>query len=90
MKISWLPTAAIFLVLLLWLGGHHGYAVLVGLLGALFYALEVAVYPNTKCSWCEGTGRQWSLLTSNFKICGHCGGAGVRPRLGHRIWKRSG
>lgn len=87
MKLAWLPTVAIIMVVLLWVGGNAGYAVMVALFGVLTYTLEVIFFPMGKCGWCDH-GKQWSPFTHSFKVCRHCGGAGVRPRLGHRFWKR--
>lgn len=73
-------------VVFLWLGGQHGTAVLVGLVGGLLYAVDMAVFDTTKC-WCDN-GKVWSWWTATWKRHRGCGGTGERPRLSRRVWHR--
>lgn len=76
--------AVVVVVWLLWSGGNHAYAVGAAVLGLVVWALDVAIFPTVKCGWCEH-GRQHSPLGKGFRACGSCGGAGVRPKWGHRM-----
>lgn len=75
------------MVLLLGLDGHPGYALEAAFLSLVAYAVDVAVFPLAPCSRCHG-GRQDSPASRAFRRCGACGGAGVRQRLGRRLWNR--
>lgn len=66
--------AGVGVVVFLWLGGQHGTAVLVGLIGAAVYAVDLAFFDTAPCS-CD-KGKVWSPLTQTFKTHGKCGGQG--------------
>ena len=73
-------------VVFLWLGGQHGTAALVALIGAVVYGVDMAVFDITKC-WCDhGEIRSW--LTNTSKKHRACGATGKRPRLSRRLWHR--
>jgi hypothetical protein len=78
--------AGAVVVVFLWLGGQQGAAALIGLIGAVAYAVDMAVFDTTKC-WCDN-GKVRSWWTATWKRHRACGGTGERPRLSRRLWFR--
>lgn len=56
------------------------------LLWAAGYAVACWLWPFTRCSWCEGTGKRTSPSGKNWGPCRHCKGKGARIRTGRKIF----
>jgi hypothetical protein len=57
-------------------------------IGAI-YAAACAVWPYKACYWCDG-GKRKSPSGKSWRSCHWCSGSGQRPRLGRRLWHRTG
>lgn len=88
MNRSTVAAVVVGLVVFLWLGGRHGFAVLVVLVGLVLWVGDVAVNEETKC-WCDH-GKVWSRLTSTFRRHKACGATGFRRRFARRVFDKRG
>jgi DnaJ-class molecular chaperone len=51
------------------------------------YVVSIRLNPNTKCKRCKGRGfHRGAIYSYSTRACSACGGAGVRPRLGRRLF----
>lgn len=74
------------LVVVLWFGGYHGFAVLAFLVAALVWWMDAAFFDEAKC-WCDN-GKVRSPITQTWRRHRRCGGTGVRPRRSRRFLQR--
>ena len=49
-----------------------------------------AIWPETRCGRCDGSGRNAGWTSKRFGKCKRCAGTGRKPRLGNRIRDRRG
>lgn len=52
----------------------------------LGYCLLCWVRPFGRCRICSGTGTRQTLILRRFRSCGWCHGAGLRLRVGRRVY----
>lgn len=51
------------------------------------YLISIRVNPNTKCQKCKGRGfHRGSFYSYATRGCSACGGRGIKPRLGRKIF----
>jgi hypothetical protein len=51
------------------------------------YFISIRVNPNTKCQRCKGRGfHRGSIYSYATRSCSACGGRGIKPRLGRRVF----
>ena len=78
---------AVVFMFLLWSGGYHGWAALIGLAGVGVWFVDVWWFDEEKC-WCDN-GKVRSWLTRTWRKHRRCGGTGVRRRRSRRVFDRS-
>jgi hypothetical protein len=51
------------------------------------YVISIRLNPNTKCRRCNGRGfHRGAIFSYSTRACSSCGGRGVKPRLGRRVF----
>ncbi|GAB3862898.1 hypothetical protein ACFPIJ_55190 [Dactylosporangium cerinum] len=50
------------------------------------YALACWIAPFGRCQGCKGTGTRQTFLTHRYRPCRWCRGAGLRLRIGRRLY----
>ena len=73
---------AVAAIMLLWMGGHQGLAVMIGIIGAVAFILDMSSFDTIKCG-CDH-GKIWSWFGTRFKRCKRCDGTGIRKGFLHR------
>ncbi|MEV4134410.1 hypothetical protein AB0J72_19845 [Dactylosporangium sp. NPDC049742] len=51
-----------------------------------FYAIACWVRPFGRCSRCKGAGIHQTFITHRYQPCRSCRGAGLRLRIGRRVY----
>lgn len=62
--------------------------VIAAVLAAVGYRVSLWLWPYTRCSRCEGTGRKGGSNAKRWGPCKKCGGSGRQERLGVRLFSR--
>ena len=60
--------------------------ILVTFAAVVFYTLACWVKPFGRCSRCKGAGIHQTFLTHRYRPCRLCRGAGLRLRIGRRVY----
>lgn len=51
------------------------------------YILSLRLHPNVKCARCDGKGfHRGAIYSYATRACSKCGGRGIKPRLGLRVF----
>lgn len=79
-------SGVVVFMFLLWSGGYHGWAALLGMAGVMAWGMDASIFHTVRC-WCKN-GWVESPLSDAMRPHAACGASGRRRRFAQRLLNR--